>query len=64
MPRCKNCKKPFDAYTMERGALPVINMQPFDVVKFFCPHCMSLQHLLSAPPQHVPENSMQTAQFG
>jgi len=58
MPRCKNCKKPFEAYAMERAALPVINMQPFDVVKFFCPHCMSLQHLLSAPPEMHPESRL------
>ena len=57
MPRCKNCKKPFEAYAMERATLPVINKQPFEVVKFFCPHCMSLQHLLSAPPQLQEESN-------
>jgi len=50
MPKCNNCKKSFEAYSLEATKLPVIDRAPLEVMKLNCPVCGSMQHLLQAPP--------------
>ena len=46
MPKCSNCKKPFEAYSTEPAKLPVIGRPALDVLKLTCPVCGAMQHLL------------------
>jgi hypothetical protein len=57
MPKCNNCKKAFEAYSMESAALPVLNQEPLEVVKLNCPVCGSMQHMFTATP-NVSQNEL------
>ncbi len=48
MPKCKNCKKTFEAYSIESTTLPVMNKVPLEVIKLNCPVCGSMQYLMNA----------------
>jgi hypothetical protein len=56
MPRCKNCKKPFEAYSIEPAKLPVVNRPALDVVKLTCPVCGAMQHLLPVSLSQMESN--------
>ena len=44
MPRCKICKKTFQAYSMEPGKLSVINENQFETGKSACSLCGAVEY--------------------
>ena len=56
MPKCNNCRKTFEEYSLEPIKLPVIDRPPLEVMKLNCPVCGSMQHLLQAAHTEAPSN--------
>lgn len=46
MPKCKNCKRSFEAYSIESAKLPVVDQKPLEVMKLTCPLCGATHHML------------------
>ena len=56
MPRCKICKKTFQAYSIEPGKLSVINGQQFETAKSACSLCGAVEYTFLATKNESNKN--------